>query len=141
MGVTKVSAVDTKTPWCSACKGYTDFSTEISYAYEGGTLTTHHCKSCNEIMLSAESCKRRALTFNILRLLTLGMCACGMWTVLTVWETGLHAVFMCTTLPILSGVMLLGAYWCGPWRRCAKHLKQFDAWATNQSRNLYADRK
>ena len=136
-----LESVDTKTPWCSQCKGYTDYSAEISYASEGGAVTTRRCKDCNDIMWSVDSCKRFVRIWKLFSLFMCGTCIFLAVFVIAVMEGSVMRVAMACVGPIVTVPVVLGLYWCTPWRRKAKFLKRFDAWVTQQSRNLYSERK
>ena len=136
-----LESVDTKTPWCSQCKGYTDYSAEISYASEGGAVTTRRCKDCNDIMWSVDTCKRFVRIWKLCSLFMCGMCIFFAVFVIAVIEGPVMRVAMACIGPIVTVPVVLSLYCCTPWRRKAKFLKRFDAWVTQQSRNLYSERK
>ena len=134
-------SVDTKTPWCSQCKGYTDYSVEISYASEDGAVTTLRCKDCNDIMWSVDSCRRFVRVWKFAGLFFCGMsCIFSATFALIMGEDPPFTAIMASIPPIVAGSVSLVLYW-GGWRRKAKFLKRFDAWVTQQSRDLYSERK
>ena len=141
MGVTMLDSVDTKTPWCSQCLGYTDYSAEISYASEGGAVTTRRCKCCNDIMWSVDSCKMFVRIWKFFSLFMCGMSIFFAVFTIVVIEDAVMRVALACVGPIVTVPFLLVLYWCSPWRRKTKHLKRFEAWATQQARNLYSERK
>ena len=51
--MTNESSVDMKTPWCAACKGYTEYTTRSSG--EGGSIAI--CDECGKQMWSASHSK------------------------------------------------------------------------------------
>ena len=134
--------VDTKTPWCSQCKGYTDYSVEISYASEDGAVTTLRCKDCNDIMWSVDSCRRFVRVWKFAGLFICGMSCIfsATFALILMGEDPLFTAIMASIPPIVAGSLSLVLYW-GGWRRKAKFLKRFDAWVTQQSRDLYSERK
>ncbi|HBI33042.1 MAG TPA: hypothetical protein DDY45_13450 [Verrucomicrobiales bacterium] len=133
-------SVDTKTPWCSQCKGYTEYSAEVSYAGEGSE-TIIHCKCCNDIMWTVDSCRRFVRVWKFAGLFICGMsCIFSATFALIMGEDPLFTAIMASIPPIVAGSLSLVLYWVG-WRRKAKFLKWFDAWVTQQSRDLYSDRK
>ena len=133
-------SVDTKTPWCSQCKGYTEYSAEVSYAGEGSE-TIIHCKCCNDIMWTVDSCRRFVRVWKFASLFICGMsCIFSATFALIMGEDPLFTAIMASIPPIVAGSLSLVLYWVG-WRRKAKFLKWFDAWVTQQSRDLYSERK
>ena len=133
-------SVDTKTPWCSQCKGYTEYSAEVSYAGEGSE-TIIHCKCCNDIMWTVDSCRRFVRVWKFAGLFMCGMsCIFSATFALIMGEDPLFTAIMASIPPIVAGSLSLVLYWVG-WRRKAKFLKWFDAWVTQQSRDLYSERK
>lgn len=133
-------SVDTKTPWCSQCKGYTEYSAEVSYAGEGSE-TIIHCKCCNDIMWTVDSCRRFVRVWKFAGLFICGMsCIFSATFALIMGEDPLFTAIMASIPPIVAGSLSLVLYWVG-WRRKAKFLKWFDAWVTQQSRDLYSERK
>ena len=133
-------SVDTKTPWCSQCKGYTEYSAEVSYAGEGSE-TIIHCKCCNDIMWTVDSCRRFVRVWKFAGLFMCGMsCIFSATLALIMGEDPLFTAIMASIPPIVAGSLSLVLYWVG-WRRKAKFLKWFDAWVTQQSRDLYSERK
>ena len=133
-------SVDTKTPWCSQCKGYTEYSAEVSYAGEGSE-TIIHCKCCNDIMWTVDSCRRFVRVWKFAGLFICGMsCIFSATFALIMGEDPLFTAIMASIPPIVVGSLSLVLYW-GGWRRKAKFLKRFDAWVTQQSRDLYSERK
>jgi len=133
-------SVDTKTPWCSQCKGYTEYSAEVSYAGEGSE-TIIHCKCCNDIMWTVDSCRRFVRVWKFAGLFMCGMsCIFSATFALIMGEDPLFTAIMASIPPIVVGSLSLVLYW-GGWRRKAKFLKRFDAWVTQQSRDLYSERK
>ena len=133
-------SVDTKTPWCSQCKGYTEYSAEVSYAGEGSE-TIIHCKCCNDIMWTVDSCRRFVRVWKFAGLFICGMsCIFSATFALIMGEDPLFTAIMASIPPIVAGSLSLVLYW-GGWRRKAKFLKWFDAWVTQQSRDLYSERK
>ena len=133
-------SVDTKTPWCSQCKGYTEYSAEVSYAGEGSE-TIIHCKCCNDIMWTVDSCRRFVRVWKFAGLFICGMsCIFSATFALIMGEDPLFTAIMASIPPIVAGSLSLVLYW-GGWRRKAKFLKRFDAWVTQQSRDLYSERK
>ena len=133
-------SVDTKTPWCSQCKGYTEYSAEVSYAGEGSE-TIIHCKCCNDIMWPVDSCRRFVRVWKFAGLFICGMsCIFSATFALIMGEDPLFTAIMASIPPIVAGSLSLVLYWVG-WRRKAKFLKWFDAWVTQQSRDLYSERK
>ena len=66
------TAVDRATPWCSACNEYAEFLTRTSGTGES-KRTLIICKDCNEEMWSAAYCRRQALVFKLLCLMTVGV--------------------------------------------------------------------
>ena len=136
-----LDSVDTKTPWCFQCLGYTDYSEKISHTSEGHDVTTRRCKCCNDIMWSVDSCKRFVRIWKFFSLFMGGFSIfCAVCTIV-VFEDAVLRVAMACFFPIVTVSVLLVLYWCSPWRRKAKHLKRFEAWATQQARNLYSERK
>ena len=134
-------SVDTKTPWCSQCKGYTDYSAEISYASEGGAVTTRRCKDCNDIMWSVDSCKRFLRIWKLFSLFMCGACIFLAVFVIVIMEDAVMRVAMASVGPIVTVLVVLSLYWFSPLRRKAKFLYRFDAWVTQHSRDLYSERK
>ena len=133
-------SVDTKTPWCSQCKGYTEYSAEVSYAGEGSE-TIIHCKCCNDIMWTVDSCRRFVRVWKFAGLFICGVsCIFSATFALIMGEDPLFTAIMASIPPIVVGSLSLVLYW-GGWRRKAKFLKRFDAWVTQQSRDLYSERK
>ena len=133
-------SVDTKTPWCSQCKGYTEYSAEVSYAGEGSE-TIIHCKCCNDIMWTVDSCRRFVRVWKFAGLFICGMsCIFSATFALIMGEDPLFTAIMASIPPIVAGSLSLVLYWVG-WRRKAKFLKWFDALVTQQSRDLYSERK
>ena len=133
-------SVDTKTPWCSQCLGYTEYSAEVSYAGEGSE-TIIHCKCCNDIMWTVDSCRRFVRVWKFAGLFICGMsCIFSATFALIMGEDPLFTAIMASIPPIVAGSLSLVLYWVG-WRRKAKFLKWFDAWVTQQSRDLYSERK
>ena len=133
-------SVDTKTPWCSQCLGYTEYSAEVSYAGEGSE-TIIHCKCCNDIMWTVDSCRRFVRVWKFAGLFMCGMsCIFSATFALIMGEDPLFTAIMASIPPIVAGSLSLVLYW-GGWRRKAKFLKRFDAWVTQQSRDLYSERK
>ena len=133
-------SVDTKTPWCSQCLGYTEYSAEVSYAGEGSE-TIIHCKCCNDIMWTVDSCRRFVRVWKFAGLFMCGMsCIFSATFALIMGEDPLFTAIMASIPPIVVGSLSLVLYW-GGWRRKAKFLKRFDAWVTQQSRDLYSERK
>jgi hypothetical protein len=133
-------SVDTKTPWCSQCLGYTEYSAEVSYAGEGSE-TIIHCKCCNDIMWQVDSCRRFVRVWKFAGLFMCGMsCIFSATVALIMGEDPLYTAIMASTPPIVAGSLSLVLYW-GGWRRKAKFLKRFDTWVATQTRNLYSERK
>ena len=139
MGVGMLDSANTKKPWCSQCLGYTEYSAEVSYAGEG-SKTIIHCKCCNDIMWPVDSCRRFVRVWKFASLFMCGMsCIFSATVALVMGEDPLDTAIMASMPPIVAGSLSLVLYWCG-WRRKAKFLKRFDAWVTQQTRNLYSER-
>ena len=140
MGVGMLDSANTKMPWCSQCLGYTEYSAEVSYAGEGSE-TIIHCKCCNDIMWPVDSCRRFVRVWKFAGLFICGMsCIFSATFALIMGEDPLFTAIMASIPPIVAGSLSLVLYW-GGWRRKAKFLKRFDAWVTQQSRDLYSERK
>ena len=65
----------------------------------------------------------------------------AVFSIVVIEEDAVLRVAMASIPIIVTVPFLLVLYWCSPWRRKAKHLKRFEAWATQQARNLYSERK
>ena len=127
--MTNLTTADAKTPWCSQCKGYTEFLETTS---ERGDETLRYCVECKEEMWSVVECRGKALAFKLLALLAIGVNGYAMYAV--------HNMLVISVLPVVTVVGLVALY-CNAWHKPAKHLKGFKKWAGNRSWYLYADRK
>ena len=127
--MTNLTTADAKTPWCSQCKGYTEFLEATS---ERGDETLRYCAECKEEMWSVMECRGKALAFKLLALLAIGVNGYAIYAV--------HTMLVFIVLPVVTVVGLVALY-CNAWHKPAKHLKVFEKWAGNRSWYLYADRK
>ena len=102
-------SVDTKTPWCSQCKGYTEYSAEVSYAGEGSE-TIIHCKCCNDIMWTVDSCRRFVRVWKFAGLFICGMsCIFSATFALIMGEDPLFTAIMASIPPNSGRVSVISA--------------------------------
>ena len=127
--MTNLTTADAKTPWCSQCKGYTEFLETTS---ERGDETLRYCAECKEEMWSVMECRGKALAFKLLALLVIGVNGYAMYAV--------HNTLVFVGLPVVSAIGLVALYGKA-WHKPAKHLKEFKKRARSRSWNSYADRK
>ena len=127
--MSNLTTADAKTPWCSKCKGYTEFLETTSGR---GDEALRHCAECKEEMWSPMECKGKALAFKLLALLAIGVNGYAIYAVQTM------LVFI--VLPVVTVVGLVALY-CKAWHKPAKHLKEFKKRAGSRSWDSYADRK
>ena len=130
--MTNLTTADTKTPWCSKCKGYTDFSENTVGTSERGYETLRYCSECKEEMWSVMECRGKALAFKLLALLVIGVNGYAMYAV--------HNTLVFVGLPVVSAIGLVALYY-KKWDKPAKHLKEFKKRAGSRSWNSCADRK
>jgi hypothetical protein len=111
------SAINTKTPWCSKCKKYTDY--KRVRCSEG---STNYCKECGQEMWSLWGCKFLVYFYRFLFLL----CLAGFLIVLI---QDFSSIIMLIVVGIIP-MWILSLFF---YRKPAKHLKDFQSWLKKQN--------